>query len=160
MSKIDVKAAYRCIPVRRADWALLGMKWDNGFYYDQSLAFGLGSREDYACATEWIVKDVTGLVCIVHYVDDAFLCSAPSGGLPGAQRELRAMLGVYVMLNVPTADDKIEGPLQVIPYLGIQIDSVNMRASLTAERLAELRRVTAGLQYQRAAVVDWLSLRK
>jgi hypothetical protein len=146
MSKIDVKAAYRCIPVRRADWELLGMQWQGKFYYDKSLAFGLGSScaiwEEFACALEWVVKDVTGLLFLVHYIDDAFLCSAPAPTPSNAKHELSAVLGVYAMLNVPTADDKIEGPAQLLPYLGIMIDSNSMTASLSTERLADLQRMS------------------
>jgi hypothetical protein len=52
LTKIDVKAAFRCVPVHPSDRWLLCMKWCNSFYADLALPFGLksspGIRERYA----------------------------------------------------------------------------------------------------------------
>ena len=60
MSKIDVQAAYRCIPVRPADRGLIGIIWKDEYYFDKVLPFGLGSScalwEDFADALEWNYK--------------------------------------------------------------------------------------------------------
>jgi len=41
MSKIDLKNAFRLIPVREEDWNLLGICWRDAFYIDTCLPFGL-----------------------------------------------------------------------------------------------------------------------
>ena len=43
MAKIDLKSAFRMIPVHRADWDLLGMHWRGQYYVDTCLPFGLRS---------------------------------------------------------------------------------------------------------------------
>ena len=43
MAKMDVKSAFRLIPVRKEDWNLLGYKHDNQYYFDTVLPFGLRS---------------------------------------------------------------------------------------------------------------------
>ena len=43
MAKTDVKSAFRIIPIHRADYFLLGLKWDNTYYFDRCLAMGLSS---------------------------------------------------------------------------------------------------------------------
>ena len=43
LSKIDLKDAFHLIPVRPADWNLLGIHWKQNFYIDTCLPFGLRS---------------------------------------------------------------------------------------------------------------------
>src|SRR5207244_7457659 len=75
MFKVDVKAAYRCIPVRPEDWPLLGGTWDGKLYFDMALPFGMRSScgiwECYSTAAEWIAKRVVDLQKrLMHYIDD------------------------------------------------------------------------------------------
>lgn len=59
MAKIDLKSAFRTIPVHRTDWDLLGMRWRGQYYVDTCLPFGLRSApflfNEYATAIEWIM---------------------------------------------------------------------------------------------------------
>ena len=41
MAKMDVKSAFRLIPVQKEDWNLLGYCHDNQYYFDLVLPFGL-----------------------------------------------------------------------------------------------------------------------
>ena len=41
MAKTDVKHTFRLIPVHPLDWPLLGIKWENQYYVDKCLPFGL-----------------------------------------------------------------------------------------------------------------------
>jgi hypothetical protein len=43
MAKVDIKKAYRMIPVHPADRHLLGMQWDGQLILDAALPFGLRS---------------------------------------------------------------------------------------------------------------------
>ena len=43
MAKIDIKSAFRLIPVHPADRHLLGMKWNDNWFIDTCLPFGLRS---------------------------------------------------------------------------------------------------------------------
>ena len=45
MAKTDVKSAFRIIPIHPADYSLLGLKWDNMYYFDRCLAMGLSSSK-------------------------------------------------------------------------------------------------------------------
>ena len=63
MAKLDIKSAYRIVPVHPQDWFLLGMQWNDHtkVYVDRALPFGLRSALNIfnalADALEWIVKD-------------------------------------------------------------------------------------------------------
>ena len=58
MAKTDVKSAFRIIPIHPADYYLLGMKWDNMYYFDRCLAMGLSSScaifGAFSTALEWL----------------------------------------------------------------------------------------------------------
>ena len=43
MAKIDLKLAFHLVPVRRDDWELLGIHWQNCYFVDTCLPFGLQS---------------------------------------------------------------------------------------------------------------------
>ena len=43
MAKTDVKSAFRIIPIHPNDFALLGMKWQNAYYFDRCLPMGCSS---------------------------------------------------------------------------------------------------------------------
>ena len=82
MAKIDLKSAFRMIPVHSADWDLLGMYWRGQYYVDTCLPFGLRSAaflfNEYATAIEWIMTHNYQLRHLIHYLDDFFLAAPPS----------------------------------------------------------------------------------
>lgn len=147
MAKVDIKAAYRCVPVRPADWPFLGMYWDGTYYFHTTLPFGLRSSchlwERYATAAQWCLRNVFGVSDILHYVDDSFIAAATR---VDCQDQLdRTYLGMQT-LGMPIAEDKTERPCTRLIFLGITIDSIDMSVSLGQDRIASTR----------ALVREWL----
>ena len=140
MAKVDVKAAYRAIAVRPADWPMLGMQWESRYLFHRTLPFGLRSSchlwERYATATEWVITHVFGVTDIIHYVDDFFLAAATEEACLHSLRQTKL---AYDELGVPDASDKTEGPTTRLTFLGIQIDSQAMTVSLDQARLDAIR---------------------
>ena len=60
LAKIDIKGAYRIIPVHLDNRPLSGMLWEEQLYVDAALPFGLRSAPKLfnavADALEWIAK--------------------------------------------------------------------------------------------------------
>ena len=46
LAKLDIRSAYRIVPVLLADRPLLGMRWEGALYFDTALPFGLRSAQD------------------------------------------------------------------------------------------------------------------
>jgi len=86
MAKVDIKSAYRNIPVHPDDRWLLGMQWGGAVYVDAALPFGLRSAPKIftavADAVEWILRS-EGVNFVIHYLDDFLLVGPPNsdGGL-------------------------------------------------------------------------------
>jgi hypothetical protein len=160
LSKVDVKSAYRLVPVHPDDWHLLGMQWRGKYYYDKVLVFGLSSScqlwERVATAVHWIAKSLLGLELMVHYIDD-FLIIGTSVAL--AELQLKALLKLFAMLGVPLSLDKLEGPTQVLPFLGIEINTRAMTIGLDAARLSYVQDLlTQWLLQTRASIKELESL--
>ena len=77
MAKLDLKAAYRHVPVHPDDQSLLAIRWGGTTYLDTALLFGLCS------APKLFTAMADGLAwCMVcerishflHYLDDFFFC--------------------------------------------------------------------------------------
>ena len=60
IAKMDIKQAYRIVPVHPADRILLGVRWENNVYIDKALPFGFRSAQliflALADALAWVTK--------------------------------------------------------------------------------------------------------
>ena len=139
MAKIDIKAAYRLVPVHPEDRIYLGMKWKGDLYVDGMLPFGLRSAPKIftaiADALEWCIAQ-QGEQNIFHYLDD-FLVLGPPGSDECLQY-LTILERVCAQLGVPLAPDKKDGPTAVITFLGIIIDTLAGELRLPADKLERL----------------------
>ena len=81
MVKTDVKSAFRIIPIHPNDYPLLGMKWENLYYFDRCLPMGCSSScaifEAFSTALEWLALHRLGASGVLHILDD-FLFIAES----------------------------------------------------------------------------------
>lgn len=80
MAKADVESAFRLLPVHPDSFRFLGCHW-NEFHVDQCLPMGCSIScalfEQFSSFMEWVVRDVSGVNSIIHYMDD-FLCVGPA----------------------------------------------------------------------------------
>ena len=108
MSKVDIKSAYRIIPVHPSDLHLLEMFWRDCYYIDLTLPFGLRSApaifDTVADSFHWCVVNNWNVPDLLHYLDDYFTL----------------------------------GPPNCLVFLGIELDSIRMTARLPADKHAEL----------------------
>ena len=140
MAKVDLKSAFRMVPVHPADWELLGMHWKEGFYFDTCLPFGLRSApflfNEVATAIEWILQNNYDLSALIHYLDDYFLAGPPSS--PQCGQHLRCFLHVAALLGALVAMEKVAGPTTTLPFLGLILDSIRQEIRLPPEKLQEI----------------------
>jgi len=136
MSKIDLKNAFRLIPVRPQDWNLLGICWRQQFFVDTCLPFGLRSApylfNQLSIAIHWILQHSYGVQQILHYLDDFF--TAGPAHSPQCSKNLQAMFNLCNDINTPIKLSKVEGPTTSLTFLGIHLNSATMKASISDER--------------------------
>ena len=160
MAKMDIKSAYRMVPVHPQDRFLLGVQWQGLVYVDAALPFGLRSAPKIfnalADGLGWIVKE-HGVQYLWHYLDDFFTCGAADSD--ECKLNLQMLLDICNHLGVPIAEEKVEGPSTSIIFLGILIDTIRCEIRLPQDKLARVRdRVKEWLQKKRCTKHELLSL--
>lgn len=140
LTKVDIKSAYRIVPVHPEDRSLLGMRWDGALYVDAALPFGLRSAPKVftalADALEWRLR-YEGVETIFHYLDD-FLIVSPPGSELGVVN-LHKLVTLFGRLQVPIAPEKLEGPTTILSFLRIELDSGALILRLPERKLRELK---------------------
>ena len=159
MAKLDLKSAYRMVPVHQDDHHLLGIQWRGVVYYDKALPFGLRSAPKIftavADALAWAMT-LRGITYLLHYLDDFFFCSPP--GSPACQQALQIAIPLCSELGFPTAPEKTFGPATIITFLGIEIDSVRQELRLPQDKLVRLQALMGPLDGMQLNKFFWDTL--
>ena len=117
LGKMDIKSAYRIVPVHPEDQFLLGMKWQGEVYLDTRLSFGLRSAPiiftALADALEWITRQQG--VCVLHYLDDFITIGPPDSAECGMN--MQKLCQMREQLGVPVAAEKTVGPTTCLIFL-------------------------------------------
>ena len=144
LAKIDVRSAYRVVPVHPEDRMLLGMCWKGKVYVDATLPFGLRSAPKIftavADALEWILR-LRGVRNVKHYLDD-FIVVGPPRSLE-CKENLDTMRCTCRELNLPLAEEKSVGPATLLDFLGIELDTVQMEIRLPEGKLVRTKELVA-----------------
>ena len=146
MGKVDIKSAYRIIPVHASNRYLLGMSWRGKYYVDLALPFGLRSApaifNSLADLFHWILTHNWDVDDLLHYLDDYFTLG-PAGSDVCARR-LEAIDTAAQYIGIPLSPEKCEGPSTCLIFLGIELDSIAMTARLPREKHVELMDLLTG----------------
>ena len=141
LSKIDLKDAFKLIPVHPSQRNLLGICWKT---IDTCLPFGLRLvLYLFNCLSEeidWILVNNCGVHHLLHYlmifsqqVHQTHPCVATT------------LIPCCKCINVPIKSSKIEGPSTSITFPGIHLNTVAVEARITPDRkealLAELNQI-------------------
>ncbi|KAM4652054.1 uncharacterized protein O3C94_014389, partial [Discoglossus pictus] len=124
LAKVNIKSAFRLLPVHPVSQRLLGCSILGKFFVDRCLPMGCSIScsffEKFSTFLHWVLCAKTGLYSVVHYLDDFLFVGSPDSSdclsLMQAFQELAADFGI------PLAVDKSEGPCQVLSFLGIEVD--------------------------------------
>ena len=139
LSKVDIKHAYRLLPVRPQDWPLLVYCWEGLYFVDLKLPFGSRSSSSiftsFADLVCWILTTKVKLV-IIHYSDDYLLVSVAD--MVRAKNDLRDLLATFDYLEIPVATDKLIGPATEVVYLGITINTNTFIISIPDDKIDEV----------------------
>ena len=138
--KIDLKDAYRIVPVHPDDYHLLGVSWEGHTYVDRALPFGLCSAPKIFNAVadfiSWVLYQ-NGIAHQLHYLDDFLFFGAPQSD--EAAKALDIVTRVLRMLRIPIAVHITEGPATSLVFLGIVIDTATFELRLPAEKLSRMQ---------------------
>lgn len=136
MAKTDLSEAYRQVPIHPSDYHLTGFSWNEKYYYDKCLPQGCSSScqtfQRISNGLLWILKNKFGLSNIVNVLDD-FLFVGSSH--KQCKDSLHTFITLANELGIPLAPNKTVGPTTNIVFLGVQLNTEKMTASLPSEKI-------------------------
>lgn len=134
MAKTDIADAFRIIPLHPSQYHLTGFYW-KGYWYDKCLPMGCSQSckifERFSDCLQWILQTKFNIQSI-KLLDD-FLFLAPS--IDQCQTYLTTFCELCEQLDIPIAYKKTMGPTKAITFLGIQLDSDQMKACLPQDKI-------------------------
>ena len=139
MAKLDLKAAYRHVPVHPDDQSLLAIRWGGTTYLDTV------SRSAYApppsCSLLWPMA-LLGVWCVkgspISFITwMTFFC--PTSQSQDCGQSLAVAVKLYEDLGFPVAPDKVVGHSTTLTFLGIELDSITMVMRLPKSKLECLK---------------------
>ena len=138
LSKGDIKSAFRVAPICFKDIKCLGIYFEEQYFVDLALPFGSAIScaifEDIATLIHWIFEQRMS-ICFIHYLDDYlwvhkhFIVCLRAG---------QAVKQVAQEIGPPLAEDKFFGPVQVLEFLGLTIDSIHMVLAIPSDKATSI----------------------
>lgn len=158
--KMDLKNAFRNLPVHPRDFHLLGFTFMENFYFDKALVFGASIScaifERFARFLEFCVKSKMSSGELIHYLDDYLggnLCYA------SCKSNMQIFQEVMSELGVPLAEEKTEGPTEILVFLGLLLNSKDMTVRIPSEKIAQIReKILYVLSKQKVTLKEMQSL--
>jgi hypothetical protein len=138
LAQLDIKSAYRNIPIHPGDRHLLGMHWRDRYFINTCLPFGLRSAPKIFNATadalEWLIANEgeTFVEFVFNYLDDFLFGGSPNSDSCG--RNLELALRICCLLSFPVMAEKVSGPSTILEF-GFVIDTNAMEIRLPEEKL-------------------------
>lgn len=138
MCKLDIKEAFRIVPVHPEDWKWLGMQIDGSYYMDTTLPMGCSTScaifQSITRALCWMARQRMPGIAIFGYLDDFLIVS---NSKDAADQHMTGFCELCHCLGIPLADEKTVGPTTRLTFLGIGIDTLVRRLFLDDEKIAD-----------------------
>ncbi|KAK9543266.1 hypothetical protein VZT92_001057 [Zoarces viviparus] len=143
LSKADVTDAFKIVPIHPSQWHLFGIRWESNYYFAVRLTFGCKSSpfifNQVSEALCWILLNRARLPAVLHLLDDFLLIDSP---LDSSGASLDKLKCCFHSLGVPLSVEKTVGPDTCLEFLGIMLDTIDMKASLPIAKLQRIRQIT------------------
>ena len=143
MAKVDLKSAYRSVPLSKHSCGVTGLKWlVNGsyqYFYDNKLPFGSKLAPGIFHRLSQAVRRIMarkGYPNIVAYLDDFFICERT---LKRCAHVLKVLIQLLRKLGFAINWNKVVDPSKRIIFLGIEIDSDTMELRLPHGKLVSIK---------------------
>lgn len=162
MAKIDLRHAYRSVPIHLGNFAATGLKWqfEGGdeftYFYDTRLPFGAKSSPEIFHRITQAVRRMMArraFDSVVVYLED-FLVIAPTQ--QACQLAYSTLFPLLQDLGFSISWRKVVGPTQKLVFLGVEVDTKQCTMALPPNKHAELHEVVCKFLTKRRATKQQL----
>ncbi|KAK3102095.1 hypothetical protein FSP39_008693 [Pinctada imbricata] len=158
LAKTDIAEAFKNIPIHPDDFELLGFFFNDKYYFDKTLPFGLSFScnlfEKFSNALHWIMVSHFRSKGCVHVLDDYLFIGPPSSN--DCYSDLHKFLSLCKDLKLPIKEDKTVEPTTSITFLGLEIDTVAFEIKLPLDKLSKLRQILTEFQFRKKTTLKEL----
>jgi hypothetical protein len=157
--KMDVKSAYRQLPIHPDDWSLFGFVCEDLLFIDTYLPFGCRSSgciwERYAQAAQWILSRHYDIHRTARWVDDfLFVFDAHT-----STTKVTVARKAFEDIGMPMDRSKEVGPSTELTYIGYLINTDDLTIGVpTEKRQTTLQLLECSLHGRKIAVDELESL--
>ena len=142
LSKLDIKSAFRLLPLAPSEFPLLGMRFDGNIYKDAFLPMGASSRcrifQEFSNAFSHVLTARGGIQNVIAYLDDYLIISE---SMPTAKSDMEAFIRLANQINLSLAHDKTAGQSPVLVFLGIEVDCTALEARLPVDKVMKAEKL-------------------
>jgi hypothetical protein len=135
--KLDLSSCFLSFPIHPDDWQYYVCKAGGDYIQFLRMVFGLKSAPRTASLLLDVVSSALTDAGIAHvrYLDDFFLVATTRERVWACAHKAAALIAKFGLALSP---EKVEGPAQVLEFLGIVFDSLSETLSISQERKKEL----------------------
>ena len=151
LCKVDIRDAFKLVPIHESLWPFHGVKWNNKYYFYTRLVFGSRSSpkifDSLSEAVCWILQNNYGIQHVLHLLDDFLTIDAPDS-VPEITMAILTL--VFKQLGIPLSTHKTVGPTTVLEYFGIILDSCRMEARLPSDKVLRISEILKSFMTKKA----------
>ena len=158
MSKLDIKSAFRNVPVHPSDWELLGMKWEGLYFFNMSSPSVSGGPPsflmNFLLQLNGSFKLNLNIPTVIYILDDFFYATSPPRSK--CMTALCQILHLFTDLNIPIAPGKTFPACTCLEFMGILLDSNKMEARLPVDKLTCIQEALGQWTIRKSATLQEL----
>ena len=141
--KMDIKSAFRLLPVSQKMFALAGIYFQGSYYIDAFLPMGCSSScaifQTFSDALVFLMKRCANVDHVLNYLDDYLGIAVNTVSATSQMAQIDDL--VDNRLKIPFNQDKREGPAPVLCFTGIELDCQELEARLPQEKITKALRL-------------------
>ena len=138
MAKEDFKSAFQNVPMAFSELNLSGVKVEGKYFIDCTLPFGASISckifEDVASLIHWIAEKIVGHK-FVHYLDDFLTVHRLNMVCSNIMSVFKLVCN---QIGMQVSPDKSEGLMQIIEFLGLTIDIIQMVVRILKDKMQDI----------------------
>lgn len=156
MAKVDIKSAYRHIPLHPQSQRVTGLKWrfsdgTETYFYDAKLPFGARAAPTIFHRLSQSVKRMMsrrGFDLMVAFQDDFLIIGRT---YKECLQAWLVLINLLLKLGLDINYNKLVAPCTRLVFLGIQIDTESCEIALPEDKLQDIKHVIASFRQKRRA---------
>ena len=135
-TRIDIKHAFKCLPLSPCQWYLTGFTFLGGYFIQTQTPFGASASclhfERVTRLLTWIIRNEYPSAHITNYLDDFWLTQKTKHQLIALSNKFLQI--VEQDIGFPISHNKTIGPAQLLDFVGLTADLINLRVSLPKDK--------------------------